>query len=155
MDEHFEYRTGRTGPQKSRLGIFAAVLIGCIFVGGLVSAARDMNIPLFPSNSALSFSAGVAEQAVENSIVLAGMALQEPDPVYQQLHDLPEGLFVARVEPGSQADQLQIHPGDVLLSLNERPVSTLAEAKELLSATGRCQVLLWRDGLEVPVTIFQ
>ena len=47
MEEHFEYRTGRTDPAKSRRGLIAILLILVIFLGGLVSVLSILNIHLF------------------------------------------------------------------------------------------------------------
>ena len=135
MDEQYAYRTGRTDPAKSSRGVIAVLLICVIFLGGLVSGLSIMNIHLFrklqrTQAAPVSFARGEAAQIREDSLALAGMALQEQDPVYQQLHDLPEGLFVAQVEPGSTAEKLHIQPGDVLIRLNKTPVSTLEDMKQ-------------------------
>ena len=158
MEEQYAYRTGRTDPAKSRRGMVAALLILLIFMGGLVSALRVMNIRLFrmeqnSESAPLAFSAGEAVQTEEESLSLGGMALQETDPVYQQLHDLPQGLYVARVESGSQAEKLGIRPGDVLTALNKTPVSTLDTVKEALFTGSNQQLLLWRDGKEISLTL--
>ena len=157
MDEQYAYRTGRTDPAKSSRGVIAVLLICVIFLGGLVSGLSIMNIHLFrklQDSQALSFSAGQAAQAEEDSLSFAGMALQETDPVYQQLHDLPSGLMIARVEPDSRAKKLGIQPGDVLVRLNNTPVFTLDGVKELLTEKDY-QLLLWRDGKELSLTVSQ
>ena len=165
MDEQqYEYRTGRTDPDKSNRGLIAALLICVIFLGGLVSALSFMNIHLFRElknareNAPLSFSqAEATAQPAENALVLAGMALQEPDPVYQQLHGLPEGLYVVRVEPGGQAEKLGIQPGDVVLSMENTPVTSLETAKNLLNTRSDASIclLLSRNGSEISLTITQ
>ena len=138
MDEQFEYRTGRTQPEKSSRGLIAILLICVIFLGGLVSALSFMNIHLFRTlkstqeSAPLSFSRGEASPAAADSLLWQGMALQEPDPVYEQLHHLPEGLFVARVEPGSQAEKLGIIPGDMVLFVGETPISSRADWENAL-----------------------
>ena len=157
MDEQYAYRTGRTDPAKSSRGVIAVLLICVIFLGGLVSGLSIMNIHLFrklQDSQALSFSAGQAAQAAEDSLSFAGMALQETDPVYQQLHDLPSGLMIAWVEPDSRAEKLGIQPGDVLVRLNNTPVFTLDGVKELLTEKDY-QLLLWRDGKELSLTVSQ
>ncbi len=50
MDEQnwmHEYRTGRTKPKKNRSGLIALLLIGVIFLAGIVSALSLLNIRLF------------------------------------------------------------------------------------------------------------
>ena len=159
MDEqHFEYRTGRTDPQKSSRGIIAVLLILVIFLGGLVSALSIWNIHLFRAlqrdqQTPLSFAEGENAQAPEDCLALAGMSLQEPDPIYQQLHDLPEGLYVMQVEPESQAEKLGISPGDVVISLDNAPVSTLEDMKNRMNGKNRHDLRLWRDGREISLTV--
>ena len=153
MDEQYAYRTGRTDPAKSSRGLIAVLLICVIFLGGLVSALSIMNIHLFPEAAPLTFSAGEAAEAAEDCLALAGMALQETDPVYQQLHKLPDGLYVARVEPGSQADKLKIQPGDVVTALDKTPVSTLEAMKEYILGKSGFRLTLWRNGKEIMLTL--
>ena len=156
MDEQYAYRTGRTDPAKSSRGLIAFLLICVIFLGGLVSALSITNIHLFrmlqnKEAAPLAFSAGEAAQTAEESLSLAGMDLQDPDPVYQKLHKLPEGLYVVRVEPGSQADKLKIQPGDVVISVDKTPVSTLEDMKNLLQ--GKHVLTLWRAGRKYSLSI--
>ena len=50
MDEQnwmHEYRTGRTEPKKSKSGLIAVLLIGVIFLGGIISTLSFLNIRLF------------------------------------------------------------------------------------------------------------
>lgn len=160
MDEQYEYRTGRTDPMKSSRGLIAVLLILVILLGGLVSALGIMNIGLFlqlnrAQQTPLSFAEGEAAAAAEDCLMLAGMALQEPDPVYQQLHDLPEGLYVAQVAPDSQAEKLGIHPGDVVVSLDKTPVSTIAAMQEYIHGKSGFRLCLWRDGREISLTLSQ
>lgn len=160
MDEHFAYRTGRTDPAKSSRGIIAVLLILVIFLGGLVSALSILNIHLFrqlkdTQAAPLSFAQGEAAPAQEDCLMLAGMALQEPDPVYQQLKKLPEGLYVMRVEPGSQAEKLHIYPGDVIVSLDNDPVSSLEAMKSYIYGKKAFRLSLWRDGREISIRVSQ
>ena len=155
MDEQYEYRTGQTQPEKSSRGLVAILLICVIFLGGLVSVLSFMNIHLFrlledsQEKAPLSFSEGeVAPTAKEDTLIWEGMALQEADPVYEQLHDLPEGLYVARVEPDSQAESLGVEPGDVLLFVGETPVSSRTDFQNALNAnknTDSLSVTLCRE----------
>ena len=160
MDDQYAYRTGRTDPAKSSRGLIAVLLILVIFLGGLVSALSIMNIHLFrqlnnTKAAALSFAEGENDQAYGDCLTLAGMALQEPDPVYQQLHELPRGLYVARVESDSQAEKLGIQPGDVIVSLDNTPISTLEAMKEYIARKSGFRLSLWRDGREISLTISQ
>ena len=162
MDEQFAYRTGRTDPAKSSRGIIAVLLILVIFLGGLVSALSILNIRLFrqlkeTQETPLSFSQGetAMARAREDSVLLAGMALQELDPVYQELHELPQGLYVAQVEPGSQAEKLYIQPGDVIVALDNTPASSLEAMQNYIHGKEAFRLSLWRDGREISVRVSQ
>ena len=49
--------------------------------------------------------------------------------VYQYYYRMPKGLYITYVEPGSSAQQMGIEDGDILLSINDRNVSTMDEMK--------------------------
>ena len=162
MDEQYAYRTGRTDPTKSSRGLIAVLLICVIFLGGLISAQSVLDIHPFQEpkdTQALSFTEGQDTQALsdtqaaEESLSLAGMALQETDPVYQELYNLPQGLFVARVDPGSKAEILGICPGDVVTALDKTAISTLEAAKEYVDRMSGFPITLWRNGKEISLTL--
>lgn len=61
--------------------------------------------------------------------------------------DASEGVVVAAVEPGSPAAQAGLRESDVILAVNRRPVSSVAELSEALAATtGTIALDLIRDG---------
>ena len=162
MDEQYAYRTGRTDPAKSSRGIMAVLLILVIFLGGLVSVLSILNIHLFRQlkdtwETPVSFAEGELTMArtQEDCLLLAGMALQEPDPVYQELHDLPRGLYVMQVEPGSQAEKLHISPGDVIIALDNAPVSSIEALKTHMQSKKVFRLSLWRNGREIALRISQ
>lgn len=141
-DQHFEYRTGRTQPKKSSSGLITAMLICIIALCGVISVMGLMNIRLThlledarQEGPPLSFYEGDAVMAIgEEDSTLEGMVLQELPVVYQQLHELPRGLYISQVDEGSPAAKLGILPGDVLISIDGTKLSTLAEL-ETLKAT--------------------
>lgn len=160
MDEQFAYRTGRTDPAKSSRGLIAALMVLVIFLGGLVSILSILNIHLFrqlkATNAApLSFVRGETAKARADCLLLAGMALQEPDPVYQELHDLPQGLYVTQVEDGSQADQLGIRPGDVVMKLDNTTVSSLEAMQSYMQSKKAFRLSLWRSGRVIDLRVTQ
>ena len=130
MDKQdFEYRTGQTQPAKSSRGIIAFLLICVIVLGGLVSVLGMMNIHLLgklnagDTDSPVSFAAGDTAPTVGDSLSLTveGFRLQELPTLYQELYDLPAGLYVV-----DAPEESPVKPGDVLLTFAGTPVSSLS-----------------------------
>ena len=157
--QQYEYRTGRTAPQKSHNGLIAVLLMGVIFLGGIVSALGLLNIHLFrqleknADGTSLSFSqgdgssAGIPSGEVTLSLVAQGMTLQELPTLYQQVYDLPAGLYVCQVAAESSAGKAGIAPGDVLLCFAGTPVTTLEGMQTLERA--------YLSGNLVTVTVYR
>ena len=88
-----------------------------------------------------------------------GITLQNLTPQIAQRLQLPSGqtgAVVTEVDPDSPSAQSGVRPGDVILSVNRTKVSTAADAGRELQkiVSGRlAQLLLWRDGGEVFVTV--
>jgi len=70
---------------------------------------------------------------------------------YQHYYRLPEGLYVTQVEPGSDAAAKGIERGDILIRINDIPVTT---ADELSSVLYNCEVgetvtaVIYRGGFQ-------
>ena len=163
-EQHFEYRTGRTDPEKTRRGLITVLLVCVIFLAGLVSVLSFMNIHLTrllvksgPETAPLAFAAGVPTAATGTTDpTLEGMCLQLPDPVYQYIHELPHGLYISYVAPGSPADRLGILPGDVLLSCNGTLLNSLESFYNVLSSLRPGQeisLLLCRNEQEISLSM--
>ena len=143
MNEHYhEYRTGQTRPQKSSRGLIAFLLICIIFLCGVVSVLGMMNVHLLSklreanTETPLSFAEG--ELTPEgNSLTVAGITVQELPQLYQQVYNLPAGLYVVDAPENGQ-----VAPGDVLLSFDGSAVTTL-EALNTLYAKKKAGDLLW------------
>lgn len=155
MDEHsYEYRTGRTHPQKNHNGPVAFLLICVIFLGGIVSLLSLTNIRLFrrlqqsSPETPVSFSSGELQPTVADvlSFSLEGLTLQELPTLYQKLYDLPQGLYITQVAADSNAEKQGIAPGDVLLSVNGVAVSQLDALQSLLNQ---------QDGTALVLTVYQ
>lgn len=165
MDEqHFEYRTGRTQPQKSSSGLITAMLICIIALCGVISVMGLMNIRLThlledarQEGPPLSFYEGEDIMSIgETDTTLAGMVLQELPVAYQQLHELPRGLYVSHVDVCSPAASLGILPGDVLVCFDGTGLSALAELDALKTARKSGETVelrICRDGQDLQFTL--
>ena len=163
-DQHYEYRTGRTQPRKSSNGLIAALLICIIFLCGVISAMGLMNIrltKLLANNQQegppLSFSQGEATlpTGAEHTAWM-GMVLQELPGVYQQIYDLPQGLFISQVNEDSPAGKLGIQPGDVLVTFGGASLTTLSQLdamKALYKPGDQVELCISRDGQALRVTM--
>ena len=136
-EQSYEYRTGQTQPAKSNRGLIAFLLICVIFLAGLVSLLGMMNIHLLSKlrekeqDTPLSFAQGDATPAEDDalSLTVEGLVFQELPEVYQQMYELPSGLYVVDTPENSA-----ILPGDVLLTFNGTAVPTLSQLQSLYEA---------------------
>ena len=163
MDEQRnEYRTGRTEPRRKHNGIIALLLILVIFLSGLVSVLGIMNIRLFhlldkkKESAPLSFSRQeeLLPTQTEDAVIFSGMTIQEIPAVYQSVHALPAGLYIAHIREGSAAQLAGILAGDVLETFAGTQVTTLETLKNLLSnAQGSVTLTVCRDGQHQQITL--
>jgi serine protease Do len=88
-----------------------------------------------------------------------GLTLQNLTPQLSRRLQVPSGqggAVITDVDPDSNAAMAGIRPGDVLISVNRKPVTTAADAGRELKQiqSGRlAQLLIWRGGSEVFVTV--
>lgn len=174
-DNNYEntYQTGSTTPPKGHSGLVAILLVLVIFLAGLVSILSLLNIRMFsafyktqkqevplsleishyPTDSGLSTDEEPVSASGNKSIGIVGDAIT---PVYQRHFRLPEGLFITHVEEGSTADGQDIREGDVLLSLNESPITdeqSLRTFLEQQSIGDECTAVLYRLDEKAQLTV--
>ncbi len=66
---------------------------------------------------------------------LAGAVIANINPALAEENNLPSsasGVVILRIRRGSIANRLQFQPGDILVKINDRPVTSVAEAKRLM-----------------------
>jgi serine protease Do len=89
-----------------------------------------------------------AEARVEESMPSTqskwGLQLQDITPSMAAQRGLPaeHGVLVVGVEPGSPAEQAGVRQGDLLLEVNRQPVTSVHEAKDVLTRTNTPAPLL-------------
>jgi len=87
-----------------------------------------------------------------------GVSIQEVNQALAQSFglDSPRGALVASVEPGSPADKAGIKVGDVILSMDGKPVVRIGELTARVSARKpgeQATLQVWRDGAERKIEI--
>ena len=166
------YRTGSTHPPKSRGGIFALLLILVIFLCGIVSALSLLNIRMFstfyntkkddvPLSLEIAHYPEDGAMVGENDPVIAsnksiGIVGDAVTPVYQKHFQLPEGLFITYVKDNSVAHAQGIQEGDVLISLDNIPISGEDSLKAFLEARelgDQCSALIYRLDTDEQISV--
>ena len=161
-----QYQTGCTVPPKSYGGLIAFLLILLIFFGGIISILSLMNIQLFRlvrtqtsaegSMHLRSYSAASAQEEPilsEDNIKQSqlGITGHEITPFHQQYYELPQGIYISEIEPGSQCHSQGLRCGDILIAVNGQKITDFDTLNlSLLQAEpGSCACLtVYRDGKE-------
>ena len=146
------YRTGSTTPPKGYSRLVAILLVIVVLLAGLVSILSVLNIRLFTEfrsnqhaeKSSLSLEIGkdsdpdlllgdpnTATVSGNRSIGIAGDIIS---PAYQEHFHLPQGLLITYVEEGSFAENQGIREGDVLLSIENIPITDTYSLKTLIKS---------------------
>ena len=73
-----------------------------------------------------------------------GLALRPLDPLEKRQAGLPSGLLIE--DAGGAAANAGVQPGDVLLSVNGRPVNTVEQVRELVAKADKSVALLIQRG---------
>ncbi|CAN0575672.1 unnamed protein product, partial [Ectocarpus sp. 12 AP-2014] len=99
---------------------------------------------------------GQPEQASSNNQVRLGVMVAEIDEAMREQLNISGGVDVRQVEPGSVAAEAGIRPGDVLVSIDHRSVSSsdeLVEIVEGLPTDRAIPIRLFRDGRSLFVAL--
>lgn len=68
----------------------------------------------------------------ENTVL--GVMMKEVDPKVLDKLNLPFGVGIANVKRGSAADRAGIMPGDILVTINFKPIKSIAALNEIVAA---------------------
>ena len=140
-DSSATYQTGSTCPPKSYRGIIAFLLGVVILLCGISTALGLLNIRLFRELSqqpetaepALAFSRDLPTPAASQKTAL-GFTGETITDFWHTYHNLPRGVFIQTVEPGSEAARKGIVPGDILISVNGTEVDCIETLNQQLQA---------------------
>ena len=99
---------------------------------------------------------GVVDEIRRNGRVVRGWMGLEPSDLTRAERDLLQlesnrGIFLYEVYEGGPADEANLRPGDVILSINGRSISSARQAQLIVAATQPGDVVdlvVWRDGEE-------
>jgi serine protease Do len=96
------------------------------------------------------------KEAAESSLGLSLRPVQDNEAEALGL-DKPQGLLVTAVSQGSPAQEGDVRPGDVILQINQQPVTTVAKFKDILEGDAKKKgvllLLIQRQGQSVFRTI--
>jgi len=83
-----------------------------------------------------------------------GLALRPLDPMEKRQSGIPSGLLIE--DAGGAAQMAGIQPGDVLLSVNGKPVTSVAQVRDMVGKSSKSVALLIQRGddrIFIPVRI--
>ena len=119
---------------------------------GVMRDGKSVNVPVTLQEMG-SRDKGEDESASnEHGKARWGLGLADLTPDLREQVQAPtdlKGAVIERVQPGSPADNAGLQAGDVIVSVNRKPVQSAAEVKEALSGIAKGQdalVLVWSNG---------
>lgn len=160
-DYRSTYQTGSTNPPKNHYNRITVLLIVIVVVCSAVTIAEMLNQQMIQSSASQDVQADAdtsQDQIVQvNSQPLVaafiaeppvlGLTCEEMDNLYRVYHQLPHGLYISQVEPGSVAHQAGLQAGDVLIACNDTAM------------TKKDRFLTYIDGLaagtDIRLTVFR
>ena len=155
------YQTGSTQPPKSYRGVIAILLVLVIFLCGISTGLGLLNIHLFRklhqsgAEDSLSFCHAEGETLPQSCQIL-GFSPKELDEFWRIYQEVPYGMYIAHVDEHSDAAKKGVFPGDVLLKLDDTPITSGEDLENWLiegSDHSSVRVLLYRAGQELTVTV--
>lgn len=159
------YQTGDTRLPKSYSGIIAILLIVIVILGGIATVLGLLNIRLFRQLSLRSDNAGSVSFAqpanaevrvYDTSTNTLGLSVKTLSVFDQKFYHLPQGLYVTDVAQDSSAATQGILAGDILISIENTPISDADTLEAYLSCCSPEQplkVVIYRSGRLYTVTL--
>ena len=104
-------------------------------------------------------------QTIVNQLIQQGFVSGRPDlgitgeiisSFYQFYYRLPQGLFITEITPGSSADLAGLETGDILISLDDTPITTMEALQTLLydyRPGDFITAVIYRDGKQCSVVL--
>ena len=166
-DTQSTYQTGSTQPPKSRGGLIAFLLGLVIFLCGISTALGLMNIKLrwqlnaqaTDENCPVAFTRttdGFAQIDAGPNYFSLGFSGETVTEFWNLYEDLPQGIYITEVCPLTDAAAKGVEPGDILLRVDQTPITDTAALTALLEryrSGDTVDVTLFRDGKELSVQL--
>ena len=159
------YQTGHTKPPKNYRGPICYILMLLILLSGLFNAlggppplavqpeyADATPLSFSPTEMPESTGSAMATTAQRYSLGLFGQSVSQMEQVYYRI---PKGLCITEVCPDSDAASLGVRPGDVLLRINNLPISDYDSLQSaVLSTEGELvELVIYRSGQQFTLQI--
>jgi serine protease Do len=114
-------------------------------------ASKDVKVTIGSFSDAKLASAGKAEQQTQLQGRL-GVAVRPLTPEEKSSASVSHGLLVQ--QSGGAAASAGIQPGDVILAVNGRPVTSIDQLKQMISGAGNSiALLIQRDNAQIFVPV--
>ena len=169
--EQDRYETGSTRPPKDRGGIIAVLLMMVIVLGSISTALGIMNIRLFQmlsdqqagkvylskdeneSSACLETEESTQYQDITACLGVDGQTVSRFD---RRFYHLPQGYLVMEVEEDGFAQQAGVRTGDVIVSIDGKPIQSDADlnaALQELSDGQQVDLQIYRHQLEQQICV--
>ncbi len=171
------YRTGFTAPRKSHTGLIVFLLVLIIALCGAVTFLGIANVRLFrarnsqasapeapislsrvssPATTPVSIHSAHLEEPAKSIDTPLGLEGECLPGVGRRYFRLPEGMYIQSVDPVSNSAQMGICPGDIILSLNDTPITSPMDLYEALAdytAGETITLTIYRNSQEIRVYV--
>ncbi|MGV7209110.1 DegQ family serine endoprotease [Oxalobacteraceae bacterium A2-2] len=115
---------------------------------------KNVELPVVLGNAADKAAPGADQRASASAPLKLGLALRPLDPVEKRQSGIPGGLVIE--DANGAAASAGVIPGDVLLSVNGRPVNSVEQVREVVGKSDKSVALLIQRGDEkifIPVRL--
>jgi len=106
--------------------------------------AQDMTVTLKERNSGEFASNNPDESSTATTLESLGLSVQDADKSTLDKYDEKHGVIVTNVVSGSEADQRQLHQGDLITSVDNTPIKSTGDLEKAVSTRKPGDALLFR-----------